>query len=96
MRARFSAGAAVDFDSETSFVFRNEIMFDLNGTSRIRNAGLGENQIVATLSRRLPGNLVFEIGYLQQYLDRRGNRDLFNHFVTTGFRWRTPQIADWF
>jgi len=95
VRARFSAGAAVDIDSETSFVVRNEIMFDLNGTSRIRNAGLGENQIVATLSRKLPGNLVFEIGYLQQYLDRRGNRDLFNHFVTTGFRWRAPQIADW-
>ena len=95
-RARFSAGASVNLSDDYSVVVRNEIFIDLNGTSRIRNAGLGENQIVATLRRNLPGNLRFEVGYLQQYLDRRGNADIYKHFVTVGFSLRTPPVADWF
>ena len=96
VRARFNAGASVDLGQDFSATLRNELFFDLNGTSRIRNAGLGENQFVFALSRKLPGHLVFELGYLQQYLDRRGNADVFNHFIMTGFSWRAPQLADWF
>ena len=95
VRARFNAGAAVDLGHNFSATVRNELFFDLNGTSRIRNAGLGENQFVLAVSRKLPGHLVFELGYLQQYLDRRGNADVFNHFIMTGFSWRAPQLADW-
>ena len=96
VRARFNVGASADLGSDFSATLRNEFFFDLNGTSRVRNAGLGENQLVFALSRKLPGNLVFELGYLQQYLDRRGNADIYNHFVMTGFSWRTPQLVDWF
>ena len=96
VRARFNAGASVPVTPDLSVVLRDEIFFDLNGTTRIRNAGLGENHLVLALSRKLPGQLVFEIGYLQQYLDRRGNADVYNHFLMTGFSWRAPQIADWF
>ena len=95
VRARINAGASTALGNDFSLVARNEIFFDLNGTSRIRNAGLGENQIVIAVSRKLPGNLRFEVGYLQQYVDRRGNADVFNHFVMTGFTWRAPQLADW-
>ncbi|MEM9173784.1 MAG: DUF2490 domain-containing protein [Myxococcota bacterium] len=96
VRARINAGAAYDLGDGYGALLRNEIFFDLNGTTRIRNAGLGENQLVAALSKALPGHVVFEIGYLQQYLDRRGNADVYNHFLMTGFSWRTPQLADWF
>jgi len=95
VRARFNFGASFHLDDETGLVLRNEFFFDLNGTSRIRNAGFGENQLVVSLSRKLPGRLVFEVGYLQQYLDRRANADVFNHFLMTGFSWRAPQLADW-
>lgn len=95
VRARFNVGASFDLGDDTGLLLRNEFFFDLNGTSRIRNAGFGENQLVVSLSRKLPGNLVFEVGYLQQYLDRRANADVFNHFLMTGFSWRAPQLADW-
>lgn len=95
VRARFNVGASADLGTGFSATLRNEFFFDLNGTSRIRNAGFGENQLVFSIGRRLPGNLVFELGYLQQYLDRRANTDVINHFVMTGFSWRTPRIADW-
>lgn len=95
VRARFNAGASVDLGNDFALLLRDEVFFDLNGTSRIRNAGLGENQLVLALSRALPGGLRFEVGYLQQYLDRRGPDDLVNHFVMTGFSLRTPQLADW-
>jgi len=77
-------------------VVRNEIFFDLNGASRIRNAGLGENQVVAMLRRNLPGNVRFEVGYLQQDLDGGGNTDVYNHVVAVGFSWRAPPVSDWF
>ncbi len=95
VRARFNAGVSFELDADTAVVVRDEIFFDLNGTSRIRNAGLGENHLVAALSRKLPGDLVFEVGYLQQYVDRRGNADVYTHFLMTGFSWRAPQLADW-
>lgn len=95
LRARLNAGASFGLDDATSLLLRNEIFFDLNGTSRIRNAGLGENHLVLALRRKLPGRLVFEVGYLQQYVDRRGNADVYTHFLMTGFSWRAPQLADW-
>lgn len=95
VRARINAGTSIDLGRDFGLLLRNEIFFDLNGTSRIRNAGLGENQLVLALNRRLPGGLRFEIGYLQQHVDRRGGDDLFNHFVMTGFAWRSPRLADW-
>ncbi len=95
LRLRLNWGAATELGRDFGLLLRNELFFDLNGTSRIRNAGLGENQLVLALGRKLPGNLLFEVGYLQQYVDRRGGDDLYNHFVMTGFSWRAPQLADW-
>ena len=64
--------------------------------SRVRETGLGENQLVVALMRPLGAGVTFQLGYLQQYLDRPGGDDLFNHTAVTGFTWRTPQLVDLF
>ena len=94
-RGRFNAGFRVDLGAGFSFLLRNEFFVDLNETDEVRRRGLGENQLVSTIGKDLPGGLHFQIGYMQQFLDRP-KRDLFNHTLVTGFAWTTPALADWY
>ena len=95
VRGRFNVGARFDLGRDFDLVVRNEFFVNFNETSRVRATGLGENQLVVAFMKGLPGGLTFQAGYLQQYLDRPGGSDLFNHTAVTGFVWRTPAAADW-
>ena len=92
-RGRFQVGGAVDLPADVQLVVRNDMMFDLNTTDRIRSTGLGENQLFATFSRRLLDGVRLDAGYLMQYLDSPGS-DLYNHSFTIGLAFETPALRE--
>jgi hypothetical protein len=74
---------------------RNEFLVDLNETSQIRHAGLGENQLVATVDHPLGRWLRIEAGYMLQHLDGKGG-DLYNHTFVFGFAATPPTLRELF
>ncbi len=94
VRGRFNLGASFDLGNGFSLVARNELFVDFNETSRIRRKSVGENQFVVSLSKELGSGVHFNIGYLQQYLDVRGDENLVYHTLNTGFSWTTPTLFD--
>lgn len=91
-RGRFQIGGSLELVQDLGLLVRNEFLFDLNETSRIRQRGLGEDQLYAGLYYDLTPWLRFDIGYLMQYRDQNDSPDLFNHGLFTGFSARTPTL----
>lgn len=94
-RGRFLVGASFELPANFGAVIRNEFFVDLNETSRIRRTGLGENQFWIGLNHPLGQWVKVELGYLMQFLDRKGP-DQFNHGLTIGFALRTPSLKELF
>lgn len=95
VRARFMFGASHPLPLDFGVVVRNEFFVDLHGTSIIRRAGLGEDQLYAGINHPLGRWATVEVGYLMNYLDRRGP-DQFNHALLIGLSVKTPEIRNWF
>lgn len=94
-RARFMFGVSHPLPLDFGMVVRNEFFVDLHGTSIIRRAGLGEDQFYAGVNHSLGRWATLDVGYLMNYLDRRGP-DQFNHALLIGLSLATPEIGDWF
>ena len=94
-RARFMFGASHPLPYDFGVVVRNEFFVDLHGTSLIRRAGLGEDQLYAGINHPLGRWVKLDLGYLMNYLDRKGP-DQFNHALLVGLSIKTPEIGDWF
>ena len=90
-RGRFQIGGSLELPRDFGLVLRNEFFVDLNETARIRRRGLGEDQLFAGVNHPLGRWLSIEVGYLMQYLDKRGP-DVFNHTLMIGFSARTPKL----
>jgi hypothetical protein len=65
-RGRFNVGGSKDLGRDFSLLIRNEFLFDLNETSRIRRTGLGENHFVVSITKQLRPGLGVHFGYLQR------------------------------
>ena len=94
VRARFMVGATYPLSNELRLAVRNEFFVDLHGTSRVRRAGLGEDQLFLGINHPLHRWVNLELGYLMVYLDRKGP-DQFNHALLMGLSFKTPKIGDW-
>lgn len=94
-RARFMFGVSHPLPLDFGMVVRNEFFVDLHGTSIVRRAGLGEDQLYAGINHPLGRWATVDLGYLMNYLDRKGP-DQFNHAVLIGLSFKTPEIGDWF
>jgi hypothetical protein len=91
-RGRFQVGGSLELPHDFGLMLRNEFLVDFNGTSRIRRAGLGENQLYAGFNYDLSRWLRFDLGYLMQFRDKKGQPDRFDHTLFTGFSVRTPSV----
>ena len=95
VRSRFMLGAAHPLPGGFGAIIRNEFMVDLNGTSNIRRAGLGEDQLYLGFNRPIGRGVRLELGYQMIYLDRKGP-DQFNHALMLGLSLTTPSIGNGF
>ncbi|MBW2498737.1 MAG: DUF2490 domain-containing protein [Deltaproteobacteria bacterium] len=91
-RGRFQVGGSLELPHDFGLILRNEFLIDFNGTSRVRRAGLGENQLYAGFHYDITRWLRFDLGYLLQYRDQKDQPDLFDHTLSTGFSVRTPSL----
>ncbi len=94
-RARLMFGATHPLPHDFGILIRNEFFVDLHGTSRVRRAGLGEDQLYAGINHPLGRWVNLDMGYLMIYLDRKGP-DQFNHALLLGLSIKTPEIGSWF
>lgn len=62
----------------------NELFINLNNVNNGPSSGIDQNRLLTGVGVRLYKQLRFDVGYMNQYLNPKGNRDKMNHILYLG------------